>query len=153
MDYSANMTIVKAVEIVDAIDTKRPSGALFDSGRRYRYILWRSWDEALPAVSFIMLNPSAADEEFNDPTISRSILMARDLGFGRLFVVNLFAYMTKSPALLKAAAYPISPRASLKQGLHNDDYINFALTISQRCVMAWGNHGVHFMAATFRCWR
>ena len=90
-----------------------------------------------------MLNPSAADENFNDPTIARSISLARELGFGRLFVVNLFAYMTKSPALLKAAAHPISPRGSLKQGWHNDDYIRFALASSKHCVMAWGNHGLH----------
>jgi len=89
-----------------------------------------------------MLNPSAADEHINDPTISRSINLAQNSGFGSIFVVNLFAYMTKSPALLKAAKYPVSCHKEAKEGRHNDDYINYALGRSGRVVLAWGNHGL-----------
>ncbi len=119
-----------------------PSGAVFDKRRRYRYLLWRSWDVALPAVSFVMLNPSAADEHTNDPTITRSIGLAKGLGFGRIYVVNLFAYMTKSPALLKAAPQPISCKKDAKLGRHNDNFIQFALAQSDKTVLAWGNHGL-----------
>jgi hypothetical protein len=119
-----------------------PSGAVFDRRRRYRYLLWRSWQPALPAVSFIMLNPSAADEKTNDPTIARAISLAQGLGFGRIFVVNLFAYMTKSPALLKLATDPVSCKREAKLGRHNDDFIRFALTHSDKTVLAWGNHGL-----------
>ncbi|MBS1990674.1 MAG: DUF1643 domain-containing protein [Cyanobacteria bacterium SZAS LIN-3] len=120
-----------------------PSGAIFDKRRRYRYLLWRSWAPALPAVSFVMLNPSAADEHFNDPTITRSISLAQEQGFGRLFVVNLFAYMTKSPVLLKSARYPVSCRIEAREGRHNDDFIRYALGLSDQVVLAWGNHGSH----------
>lgn len=118
------------------------SGAVFDKRRRYRYLLWRSWEPALPAVSFVMLNPSAADEHVNDPTIARSISLAKGLGFGRIFVVNLFAYLTKSPALLKAAGQPVTCRSEARLGRHNDDYIRFALGQSRQAVLAWGNHGL-----------
>ena len=66
----------------------------------YRYLLWREWnsDRAVPrlqrdrqTVSFIMLNPSRADAEVNDPTITRCINFALSWGYGRLEVVNLFA--------------------------------------------------------------
>jgi len=124
------------------INLDGPSGAVFDRRRRYRYLLWRAWEPALPAVSFIMLNPSAADEHTNDPTIARSISLAKGLGFGRIFVVNLFAYMTKSPALLKVAADPVSCARDAKRGCHNDDYIRYALGNSDRAVFAWGNHGI-----------
>ena len=41
------------------------SGATFSPCRRYRYTLWRQWDERPPAT-FIMLNPSTADETRDD---------------------------------------------------------------------------------------
>ncbi|PHM62792.1 DUF1643 domain-containing protein [Xenorhabdus ishibashii] len=37
----------------------------------YRYDLWRVWDESKPNVMFIGLNPSTADHEINDNTITR----------------------------------------------------------------------------------
>ena len=57
----------------------------------YRYLLWREWDSQSKTVSFIMLNPSRADAEINDPTITRCINFARSWGYGRLEIVNLFA--------------------------------------------------------------
>lgn len=57
----------------------------------YRYLLWREWDISNKTVSFIMLNPSRADAQINDPTITRCINFALSWGYGRLEVVNLFA--------------------------------------------------------------
>ncbi len=57
----------------------------------YRYLLWREWDSQGKTVSFIMLNPSRADAEVNDPTITRCINFAKLWVYGRLEVVNLFA--------------------------------------------------------------
>lgn len=37
--------------------------ALLSEDRKYHYILSRTWDEAKPAVLFIGLNPSMADEK------------------------------------------------------------------------------------------
>ena len=70
----------------------------------YRYLLWREWDNSHKTVSFIMLNPSRADAQVNDPTITRCINFAKSWGYGRLEVVNLFAYRTPKPSLLKQAA-------------------------------------------------
>ena len=86
----------------------------------YRYLLWREWNSSSTldsrynggnlrnalsrkTVSFIMLNPSRADAQINDPTITRCINFARSWGYGRLEVVNLFAYRTSKPSLLKQA--------------------------------------------------
>lgn len=55
----------------------------------YRYLLWREWNSDRRTVSFIMLNPSRADAEVNDPTITRCINFAKFWGYGRLEVVNL----------------------------------------------------------------
>jgi len=131
----------RQIDLDTQVDLDCPSGAIFDRRRRYRYLLWRTWSDALPAVSFVMLNPSTADEHHNDPTISRSISLAKSSGFGSIFVVNLFAYMTKSPALLKAARHPVSCNKDAREGRHNDDYIRYALGRSGGVVLAWGNHG------------
>ena len=100
----------------------------------YRYLLWREWDTQNKTVSFIMLNPSRADAQTNDPTITRCINFARSWGYGRLEVVNLFAYRTHKPSLLKQAIEPI--------GKDNDSYILESVGKSDRVILAWGNHGL-----------
>ncbi len=99
----------------------------------YRYLLWREWDSDSKTVSFIMLNPSRADASLNDPTITRCINFANSWGYGRLEVVNLFAYRTSQPSLLKQVAEPI--------GKDNDSYILKTAHNSDQVILAWGNHG------------
>ena len=42
-------------------------GAHFSKSRVFRYALWRIWDKDKPAVMFVGLNPSTADETVDDP--------------------------------------------------------------------------------------
>jgi len=64
---------------------------------KYRFSLSRIWEEEKPKVLFIMLNPSTADSEIDDPTIRRCIGFARNWGFGGINVVNLFPFRATSP--------------------------------------------------------
>lgn len=75
----------------------------------YRYWLCRRWDRTLPLVSWIMLNPSTADHEADDPTIRRCMGFAERWGFGGIHVVNLFAYRSTEPTTLKLADDPAGP--------------------------------------------
>ncbi|HEY9679089.1 MAG TPA: DUF1643 domain-containing protein [Drouetiella sp.] len=109
------------------------TGAIFDSRRRYRYKLWRKWDEALPAVAYVMLNPSKADAEFNDQTIRTCISLAKRFGFGSMEVVNLFAFCATYPEDLRAARNPV--------GKLNDEYLVETVQNAERVILAWGNHG------------
>lgn len=109
------------------------SGATFDRTRKYRYKLWRKWNEKLPNVVFLMLNPSKADAEKNDQTIRTCIGMATRFGFGSLEVVNLFAFCATYPEELRAAKNPI--------GKLNDKYILDAVSSAEQVILAWGNHG------------
>jgi hypothetical protein len=109
------------------------SGALFDSTNTYRYNLWRAWSPDHPRIAFIMLNPSTADAQRNDPTINRCIAFAQCWGFGALEVVNLFAYKaTYSRDLLKVAN-PV--------GEENDRFLLQAVARSSRIIAAWGTKG------------
>lgn len=77
-------------------------GAKFSDCRKYRYALWRIWDTSKPLIMFIGLNPSTANENDDDPTIRRVKKFAFDWGYGGVYMMNLFAYVTPYPdALLK----------------------------------------------------
>ena len=107
--------------------------AVFSEDRRYRYLLTRRVGASQSRVLFIMLNPSAADEERNDPTIRRCIGFARDWGFGFLEVVNLFALMSTDPKGLLETEDPVGP--------DNDATIQAALKRADKVILAWGNQG------------
>lgn len=76
--------------------------ATFSGCGRYRYRLTRELNGALfagsgRAITFIMLNPSTADANADDPTIRRCKGFARGWGYGRLIIVNLFAFRATDP--------------------------------------------------------
>jgi hypothetical protein len=58
--------------------------ATFSACRRYRYALWRRWDDSKAPLVVIGLNPSTADEDTNDPTIERCQRRAQQMGLGGL---------------------------------------------------------------------
>jgi len=111
------------------------SGAIFDETGRYRYLLWRCWDQhsSAGAVTFVMLNPSRADAVKNDPTVRRCLGFARCWGYGALQVVNLFAYCATNPCELDQATDPVGPL--------NDEYVEFASQSAQQLILAWGDRG------------
>jgi hypothetical protein len=108
-------------------------GAVIDKAGLYRYSLWRDWDMEKPKLVFIMLNPSKADANIDDPTLRRCINFANSWDFGSLIVVNLFAYRSASPLDLRQVDDPI--------GSQNDRYLKKAIKSADRVVVAWGNNG------------
>jgi hypothetical protein len=80
-------------------------GAVLSDDGVYRYRLWRRWSPS-KAMAFVMLNPSTADAERDDPTIRRCMGFARREGYGGIEVINLYAMRSTSPtALLEAIRY------------------------------------------------
>jgi len=111
------------------------SGAAFSKCRRWRYLLWRRWDEKRPSANFLMLNPSTADETQLDPSCTRARDYAARWGFGGLLVTNIFAWRATDPEEMKAARDPV--------GRGNDRAILRAAREAAIVVCAWGNHGTH----------
>lgn len=112
------------------------SGANFSNCRRYRWDLWRCWDNESPKCVFIGLNPSTADETQNDPTVTRCIQFAKRLGMGGLIMLNTYAYRATKPADMIAQADPIgtgNAKALKKNSQHAFD--NGGIIIA-----AWGSH-------------
>ena len=112
-----------------------PSGALFSKCRRWRYLLWRCWDDAKPAANFLMLNPSTADELKLDPSCTRARNYAEKWGYGALIVTNIFGWRSTDPSVLKAVKDPV--------GRGNDAAILKAARDAKLVVCAWGEHGSH----------
>ncbi|MFL6672373.1 MAG: DUF1643 domain-containing protein [Massilia sp.] len=108
-------------------------GATLSRCGAYRYRLWREWDAAKPRLLLIMLNPSLADHQRDDHTITKSIAIARHLGCGRLDVGNLAAFRSPHPAELKRAADPI--------GRNNNRHLSGMLAEADLVICAWGAHG------------
>lgn len=109
------------------------SGASFDADKVYRYHLWRRLGCG-GVVTFVMLNPSTADADHDDPTIRRCMGFVRSWGYGHLNVVNLFAYRATSPADLAKAVDPV--------GDGNDIVIDAFARSSNLMIAAWGCHGI-----------
>ena len=111
------------------------SAATFSKCRTWRYSLARTWDVELPAVAFVGLNPSTADETADDPTIRRCVRFARDWDYGGIVMLNLFAYRATDPRDMKAAPDPIGPE--------NDTYLRTCASRAGLVVAAWGAHGAY----------
>lgn len=108
------------------------TGAVFSSCNKYRYRLWRTWNEKAPAV-FVMLNPSTADEIVNDPTVERCERRAHVMGYGGLRVANIFALRSTDPGALYGHSDPV--------GEDNDRAILESISGAGIVVCAWGGHG------------
>jgi hypothetical protein len=109
------------------------TGATLSECRRYRFALWRIWDDSRPYALFIGLNPSTADETSDDPTITRCINFARDWGYGGVYMANLFAYRATHPGEIYSTGDPI--------GAANDDWLKKLSNEAGITIAAWGNHG------------
>lgn len=99
----------------------------------YRYRLTRRWGDGENVATFIMLNPSTADADLDDPTIRRCVGFAKREGCDALQVVNLFAYRATTPAVLRTVADPV--------GSENDEYLRRAIDSPGLRIAAWGVHG------------
>ena len=107
----------------------------------YRFTLYRQWDvgKNIKKCLFVMLNPSTADAEKDDPTINKCIKIAKYNGCGRMEVVNIFAWRTSNPKeLIKAKI-----NGSLVVGIGNYEHIRSAGFQSDLIIVAWGNNAYH----------
>lgn len=108
-----------------------PSGAVLDLDQVYRYYLWRTWSPSRESMIFVMLNPSTADAEVDDPTIRRCVNFAKREGCGGIGVLNLFAYRATQPDDLLRTDDPKGPL--------NKQYVEWVISgATGPLVAAWG---------------
>lgn len=113
-------------------------GAVLSECQSYRYLLTRTWEDGKPHLPFLMLNPSTADDEVDDPTIRRCVAFGRrEEGVGGIVVANLYAFRATKPKDLWAAKGKVSI-----VGPENEKYIygiaRDAIAYGLPVVCAWG---------------
>lgn len=110
--------------------------AIFSQDRRYRYLLTREWDDTLPMLCWIGLNPSVADADKLDPTLRRVIGFAKRDGYGSVLVGNAFALVTPYPRVMRRKGFgavgPDNNRQLLAMAYRAD-----------RVVVGWGVGGAY----------
>lgn len=111
------------------------SEAVYSDCEGYRYALTRTWERMLPRVTWIMLNPSTADERRNDPTIERCQRRSVAEGYGAMRIANLFAWRATDPTALKRADAPEGPDNTLA--------LRQAVDWADAVVLGWGVYGAH----------
>jgi len=97
---------------------------------QYRYRLERELAGGGGTLAVIMVNPSTADAEKDDPTIRKLIGFGNRNKFNRLIVGNLFAYRAADVRELKSAVNPIGPE--------NDNHLSLILAEADQVICAWG---------------
>lgn len=80
--------------------------AKFSECGKYRYYLMRKWSDA-PMAMVIGLNPSKADAEEDDATISALRRLLEPLHYGGVYMTNLFAYISTNPDDLRSTPNPV----------------------------------------------
>jgi len=83
--------------------------AVFSPDKVYRYSLTRMWQNNLPTLFVVMLNPSIADEHKDDPTIRNVMVFAQRHKYGSVVIANLHALVSTDPKALLRASDPLGP--------------------------------------------
>lgn len=115
----------------------RPNVCVFSDDRQYRYTLDHDERDSFstPYVAWIGLNPSIADERNLDRTLNKVLQFTRKRGFHRFVMVNLFAFVSPLPKVMRNNTEPI--------GEENDRHILEICGGATDIICCWGNDGDH----------
>jgi hypothetical protein len=109
--------------------------AIISRDGKYRYRLERTINTGNPRkLGVLMVNPSTADAEVDDPTIRRVLGFMNRLGFGTAIVGNKFAQRT--PHVKELAVDPI-----VAEGPENDKHLRAIMEDADSLLVAWGPVG------------
>jgi len=109
----------------------------FSPDRQHRYSLVHQWNPLFGErlIMWIGLNPSTADEQQLDPTLTRIRSFSQREGFDGFVMTNLFGLRTPYPEEMMKHADPVGPE--------NDAALLAAAARCEKIVAAWGVSGVH----------
>lgn len=99
---------------------------------KYRYWLTRDWADPgeRQRLPWVMLNPSTADANIDDPTIRRCMKFAEREGYTGIIVYNLFALRSTDPTKLLQVEDPVGPL--------NLQYLSLVGDSTALAIAAWG---------------
>jgi len=105
---------------------------------QYRWELRRWWSDG-PIVAWLMLNPSTADAEHDDPTLRRVIGFSYRWGYAGAVVVNVYPYRSSKPANLRAWCGKGQFEAYIRNAAYNNaDWVEYAARYASLRIVAFG---------------
>lgn len=113
--------------MTDLLMTRR---VVFSDCGLYRYLLEHDFGGTGPVISLGMVNPSKADGQKNDPTMTKVDGFAQRMGASKVIVWNKYALIDKDVKALRSATDPI--------GRENDAHIAQAIKGADIHIVAWG---------------
>lgn len=119
-----------------ARDGEVECGCVLSECEKYRYVLWRIWDDTKPKWMFVLLNPSKATEAVDDPTVTRQIERAKRGGAGGIIIVNTAAIRETDSDIATRDPEPIGP--------HNHFWIKNMLPQCDTVIAGWGPKAARF---------
>ena len=108
--------------------------AIISDNDKHRYCLSRIWSNGDNIVAFIGLNPSTADANKDDSTITKCVNYAKQWGFDGLYMINLFSFRATDKEEMLKDDNPTNAE--------NDKCINKYINKANKVICAWGNDGV-----------
>ncbi len=135
-------------------DTAMKRWAVVTGDEVHRLELGRSWSGFEgPMILWVMLNPSTADGNVDDPTVRRCIGFSKLWGFGSLVIVNLVTQRATDPRDLDPAVWEpmlYQNKLTIQSNLQQADMV----------VVAWGAGGERLLPRVrpvvnveFEAWR
>ena len=99
--------------------------------KKERYSLKREWDKSKNKILYIMLNPSLADDNNDDPTIRRLINFSKKFNYGGFLVGNIYSTISPNPK-----------EVDKSDGISDKNLVELLKLINQveEIVYAWGNN-------------
>lgn len=126
------MTDTKHITIKNGVEY----GCILSADEKYRYVLWRIWDEDKPLWMFVLLNPSTATHETDDPTVLRQMARAKQGGAGGIVIVNTGAIRETDSEKACMDSDPIGP--------HNVFWIKQMINKCDKHIAGWGPKASRF---------
>ena len=102
--------------------------------RRYRWSLSRDWTplgQAPSAILWVGMNPSTADDQFDDPTCRREISFSKNWGFTRYLKGNVLGYRSTDPKKL-----PDDPLEA--EGIDNREHLLDMARQAEMIILCYG---------------
>lgn len=114
--------------------------AVYSSCERYRYLLAKSTNEKRTmrpehTCLWIMLNPSTATADRDDPTVRKCQEFSRRNGFATTLITNLFAIRSTDPSVLVKHTADGWPDGEQDNARHLEESIQAYPNI----IVAWGS--------------
>ena len=99
--------------------------------KKERYSLKRELDKSKNKILYIMLNPSLADDNNDDPTIRRLINFSKKFNYGGFLVGNIYSTISPNPK-----------EVDKSDGISDKNLVELLKLINQveEIVYAWGNN-------------